>query len=354
MNPTRHNSKYVKETIRLILMSHLPRRRYAQMAHLYNKVIAKLTECHCNKKHLDKIISCGYPLIYISQPARSGGTLLRNLFDGHRECFVFPHELGWQANGFHFDDSLNDIQDKKRIYKKLFDRWLYHAFVNGLDKLYPFHFSITLLRKLFLNPSLKIPDSTRYWLDRYLTCFFNAWLDYQNLYWPNKKYCVAFCPYNLTSVKEAEHFFTYYPDGFRIQIIRNPLNWWASMKHYGWNRSKDIDSLFPRWLNAANVGIQLADAYPDKYLLVNFEELIQAPEVTMRKLCLKTGLCFDNIMLTPTINNIPRASNTSFGNGQHVVDLSATQRQTSLIGREIDQIHNMSDSLYHLAVSKCL
>ena len=347
--------KRVKESLREFSQAHLSQAKYAQAAYYYNRIAAKLVEFRY-KKPADSIVHCGVPLIYISQPARSGGTFLRNLFDGHRQCLVFPHELSWQKNGFQFDISLNDIHDARLIYKMLQDRWVYHAIVNGLDKRYPFCFNTRLQKKIFLSFSPEHQQNERYWLDVYLTSFFNAWIDYQNLYGPEKKYCVAFCPWNIDDENEVKNFFTYYPDGFRFQILRDPLNWWASVKYYRTNPDERyFDRYSSRWINAAKAGIQFTEKYPDRYFLLSFEELIQHPEPLLKTLCGKIGLPYDDIMRIPTINNIPRASNTSFGSGRYGIDSSVTDRsRRSLSEQESKDVRDQTESLYRQALEKCL
>ena len=47
---------------------------------------------------LKNTINVDQPLVLISQIARSGGTLLSQLFDMHPECHVHPHELKLEKN----------------------------------------------------------------------------------------------------------------------------------------------------------------------------------------------------------------------------------------------------------------
>jgi hypothetical protein len=197
-------------------------------------------------------------------------------------------------------------------------------------------------------------NQKRHWLDRYLTSFFNAWVDYQGLYGPNKKFCVAFCPYNIRSIKETAGFFHYYPDGFRIHVVRNPLAWWASIKEYG-SSKKDLDHYLGHWLESVKIGLQAVELYPKRYILVSFDRLIEDLEKSLRKICERLDLCFDNKMLFPTINNMPAISNTSFGEGQRGIDKSVLEKwKLILTPAEIDKVKTRTDEIYEKILSKCI
>jgi hypothetical protein len=45
------------------------------------------------RARLAHVVPVAEPLVLISQIQRSGGTLLLQLLDGHRECHVDPYEL---------------------------------------------------------------------------------------------------------------------------------------------------------------------------------------------------------------------------------------------------------------------
>jgi len=338
-----------KERLRRFAMRHLSQSRYVEFAAIYNEFASCVKELRM-RKPLDRLIDCGLPLIYISQPARSGGTLVRNLFDGHPECHVFPHELSWQKNGYSWDDSLTI---GLRSFHVLRDKWLGHAIVNGLDKRIPFYFKRRLQKQIFLQGKKRHPRSV---LDRYFTSFFNSWVNYQNLCSRGKKYCVAFCPSNLQSVDEIERFFKIYPEGFRIQVVRNPLGWWASEKAYGSRQNKRLRVyLGQRWVSSVETGIQARQLYPENYILVSYDGLVERPEQSLRELCDKTGIAYNEVMLCPTINCSPRLSNTSFGEGTFSIDSSSLPRwRESLSSEEIDTISDKTDSLYKEALSWCV
>lgn len=159
-----------KSTIRNLALNNLSASHYRSLALFTNDILARFKEIKI-KKPMTQIVKCDYPLIYISQPPRSGGTLLRNLFDGHFQCFVFPHELGWQKNGFDWRDRL-EKESARKIYKLLSNRWVPHAIVHGIERRHPFLFNRRLQRKIFFENQKQKNLTTRDWLDKYFTSFF--------------------------------------------------------------------------------------------------------------------------------------------------------------------------------------
>ncbi len=337
----------VKKILRKKAMNYLPQATYVFFAQQYNNLISNLKEYNL-RKPCDFIVDCNVPLIYISQPARQGGTLIRNLFDGHPKLFVFPHELSFQKNGYHWEQ----IQHNKKSFELLRDRWVTHAIVNGLDKHIPFYFNRRIQKKIFFSNK---KDKTRDVLGAYFTSFFNAWINYQNLYSIGKKFIVAFCPWNLNEIKDIEAFFSVYQDGYRLQIIRNPLAWWASEKNYGNETKKVNDYLEQRWINSVRTGIKANEIFPDHYLLINYDELVKSPEKSLIQICNKINIDFNKIMLRPTINDFPRISNTSFGKGAAWIDSSRLNKWKEKLDRdEINFIKKETNDLYDDALHKCL
>ncbi len=133
------------ELLRNLSLRHLSPQTHLRLARRYNRVAAAIVELH-NRKSLDSVVNCGLPLVYISQPPRTGGTLLRSLFDGHPSCFVFPDELGWQRNGFDWDASLERATSARQAYALLYDPAIEQCIVSGVKKRYPFRFNRHLLR----------------------------------------------------------------------------------------------------------------------------------------------------------------------------------------------------------------
>lgn len=345
----------MKERLRKSSITYLSVQYHSYLAYCYNFVAARIMECRFEQPDRG-IIDCGHPLIYISQPPRCGGTMLRNLFDGHPKCHVVPHELSWEKNGYHWNAFLDEFKTSSKIYKLLFDKWIDHAIVNGIDKKYPFSFNRRTQKKLFsIKDQHKCMTDARYWLNQYLTSFFNAWYDYHGIYEDDKKYCVAFCPWTFIKHKRIQRYFNIYPDGYRIQLIRDPFSWWASEKRYDGTLKKLEDHLESHWINPVRDGLLLQKKYPTRYLLVSFNDIIRSPLYSMKTICNVMGLPFNENLLIPTINGRKRISNTSFGNGKIGIDTSVLSKWKDYLTKmEILEIGTIAEELYNDALVSCL
>lgn len=339
-------------SIRKFFLKKLSVEQYMLWARRYNDLLSPFRERHMQRPIDGHVIDCDLPLIYISQSPRCGGTLTRNLLDGHPQLHVYPSELSWQKNGFDWGEGLLNDQ---RTLLSLRDGWLTNAIRYGVDRRIPFYFNRRIQKKLFVGSSAK---GTRAVLGRYLTSFFNAWTNYQGLY-GTKKYCAAFCPWNSADKESVNRFFQIYPDGFRIHIIRNPHAWWASEKSYT-EEGKSLDHyLNQNWLSSVSDAIDRHKERPERYLLLSYDQLCLSPESTMRELCKRLELVMDPILLSPTVNRMPRRANTSHDDGKakgaiSISSASLRNWEKVLTQDEVAKITDRTATLYQSALDLCL
>lgn len=81
-------------------------------------------------------------------------------------------------------------------------------------------------------------------------------------------------------------------------------------------------SLALRWRRMARLHRRYAAAYPERYLLQRFEDLLADPEQTVRRLCDFIGIAFDDSMLEQVVHNSSYAPKRS-GAG---IDRAAAER----------------------------
>ena len=284
---------------------------YVSVAAKLNFLIAGIAQLRAQKP-LSYPIDCGQPLIYISEPPRSGGTLMRSLLDGHKQLHVFPHELSFDKKEIYWAlDELVDLSSKKFFEgcgtsgRTIFSLMVSIAFT-------PFTLiagSSGNFLSICCHPLRSVVEGQLQMLT--FPAFFNAWIDYQGLYGSDKRYKVAFCPWP-EDMKEADirRFFDVYPDGYRIHVVRDPFSWWASYRTF--HRDKECGALpieghFDKiWLNNCNLAKKLGTEMPDRYVVVLFDDLLREPQRIMRELAERVGIDFQPCMLEPAINNIPK------------------------------------------------
>jgi hypothetical protein len=185
------------------------------------------------------VVPVRQPMAMITQAPRSGGTLLLRLFDGHPQCHTMPHEFGLGLSHHSLTTDLE--QSWQRLWDEKLPSVYYkglrqsHAELHGDRTRYPILMPPEFHRAFFderLAAAKNLTD--RDVVDAYLTAFFNAWLNNQNLYGSEKRWIVGFTPRLIGRPNKVALFRRLYPDGRIISVIRDPVSWFASARR--WSR----------------------------------------------------------------------------------------------------------------------
>ena len=343
----------IEESLRRFLITSMGQEDYARLALIYLKFRSYWLE---RKYEITNTIDfkSDLPLILIAQPPRSGGTLVRNLFDNHPNCHTFPHELSLVSQP---DIWTRFLSHDNESFKLLRDDWVVQLNVRGVDKNPEsiFMFSRKLQKQLFLNGTGK---NNKEIINDYLASFFQSWINYSNSQ-AIAKYFLAFSPIPLKSIDEIENFFKTYPDGYRVQIVRNPLAWWASDGFASDKNSptrQDPEEYTRRmWLSAINIGLRAKDKFPDRYILLDYDQLITRPEESMELLCNSLNLEFSPELLCPTLNGVPRWSMSTYGEPALNFDKTALDRwKAKLDDDDIEVITTLTSETYKRVCRDCI
>jgi hypothetical protein len=263
------------------------------------------------------VVVVDQPLVLISQMPRSGGTLLMRLFDGHPQCHTIAHEFGGEL-GRPFPVGTRE-QLWNTIASERYAAWFASGFKTyqrkgtegqGGSQRLPFLVSPTLHRAIF-EKQLPERPTDRDVANAYLTGYFNAWLDNQNLNRRPKSWVTAFEPQASTSTKLTSRVREIYPDGRIISIVREPGSWYASAR--GW--SEEWTAVVPAitmWQERVDATIALKHELGDAMQVVLFEDLVRNPTGVMRSLCDWLTIRFAREVRAPTFNGLPVLANTSF------------------------------------------
>ena len=298
------------------------------------------------------------PLALIAQIQGSGGTLLSQLFDGHPELHVHPHELmiGYPEKGIWPRIDLND--SPKYLFEILFEEIVneynsegYKNRRNG-DEIFPFVFIPSLQREVFLDYINSLQSITlRDVFNAYMTSYFGAWLSNQN-YNGQKKFVTAFSP-RLAMIKENMGcFFEVYPDGRLISLVRNPETWFPFASTHWPGRYGDVGRAASQWNESAQAMLWNKERYGDCVCLIRFEDLVSKTEAVMRYLAEFLGIDFGDILLMPTFNKYPIEANMSFKTEDHGVADSLFSKERTLTGQEVDTIERMTSETYPLVLNE--
>jgi len=298
--------------------------------------------------------------VLISQIQRSGGTLLSQLFEGHPKCHHHPDELyighpkKWNWPVLNLDGS------PLEWFRLLFEPHTLKFFRNGYQKnahimkdseTYPFLLLPNLQKEIFLNriTNRKI-SSQRAILNCYMQSYFDAWLDY--LYpLGDKKYILAFVP-RLSMIEESvKSFFTDYPDGKLISMIREPKNWYSSASRHEPDTYSNIKESMTLWEGSAKAMLLNKKEYSNRVYLMSYDQLVDNTEACMRHLTGWLGILFDEVLLSPTFQGRPIKADSSFKIEEYGIIKDTLKRNSKLDEADRNYIEDNYLDLYEEVIA---
>jgi hypothetical protein len=267
------------------------------------------------------LVPVDQPLVMISQVNRSGGTLLSQLFAGHSACHVYPGELilnrpkdEWPK----LDLRAGPARWLDTLYAAHLSEYAQEGYVKVPRKsradydpneiTFPFAFLPGLMEALFRERTSGA-SSQRDILDAYFTAFFNAWLDYQDLY-TEKRWVVGFTPKLASLPDSVERFFGDYPDGRLISSIRDPHSWFVSLR--GKRPDLPTADAITRWIRSTEAILEHRRAHGERVRVVSFQSLLEDTSGVMRKLSEWLGLEWEPILERPTFQRLDIRANSSW------------------------------------------
>jgi hypothetical protein len=280
------------------------------------------------------------PLILISQLPRSGGTLLSQLLDGHPALHVYPWEMkiGYPSKGYWPALDLDNLAD--RLFATLFHAELAYLARKGYrktgksrqrQKRLRFDYSPIEHYRSFVR-SLPRERTRRTVLDTYFNTFFQAWHHGTK----NAAYIAGFVPTMAKNLDSIANFFTDYPDGHLVSILRDPADWFVSRRAHtkrGLPRYDDLGQEMLTWNVMAQLALRYRRMYGNRFLLLSFNDLVTNREGTMRRVCDWCGLDFHPCLLDQTFAGNVVTPNTNFDDPIE-----------ELAGRVLDRKHLLTKS----------
>jgi hypothetical protein len=324
--------------------------------------VCKEEYTHLCKMRREKHVEVTEPLVLISQIQRSGGTLLSQLFDGHPQCHAHPYELfiGYPKKMYWPTLDLKDTPAS--WFKTLFEKPVLRAFEQGYTKygkgieedleIFPFVFLPSLQKAIFNDCVAAKPiGSARDIFNCYMTSYFNAWLDNQNLYGKKKRLITAFVPRMGMDEANLQRFFGTYPDGKLLSIIRDPKSWWVSARKHKPAVYGDLEKALDLWIASTEAVLAARRSYGSSVKVLKFEDLVTDTEGTMRGVAGFLNLDFHDCLLTPTFNGFPIKADSSYKvQGYGVIKDPVTRHKELLTPAETGRIEERTRSTYAAAL----
>jgi len=282
------------------------------------------------EKRINDLIQCNEPIIAIGSVMRSGGNMLNRLFDNHINLRTYHSELlfsilsdntntnpkiklatfpKYDLENTDTENIFDDLAMKNDIFIELNTKsgWIKTNYDNPL----PFYYDRLFHKKIFLSLCEKNMNKQRDIFDNYMTGFFNSYWDYQNLYGNNKKYITNYWPGFILYEENVKRFFKTYPEGRIISVIRNPFQWAGSAKK---RRPEEFGETYMDnlWLSSIEKSLHLKEKYSDKFILINFDDLVIHTKNSMNTLCEILDISFHESLLEPTFNGMSIEANSIF------------------------------------------
>lgn len=259
------------------------------------------------------------PLVLISQVQRSGGTLLSQLFDGHPQVLAFPRELhpvktGWPDMTTVAGEAPQVLRTHDMIFGKFVQSGYEKFSVVDTGERHPFVFDFDFrnaaLRALSDNGSF---PTNRDGFNAFFTAFFAAWRNRKTEV-KSPKCIVAFAARTNMFLADGGQmsFFTDYPDGHLLSVVRPPQHWYASARRHHPRTYGNFAQAMKLWLRSLRSSLLLRSRHPEQVILLSFERLVADTEAVMQELCERLGLQFDPVLLQPTFDGAPIKSDSSF------------------------------------------
>jgi hypothetical protein len=312
--------------------------------------------CRIRREHA---VPVREPLVLISQIQRSGGSLLSQLFDGHPECHAHPHELqighpekhNWPPLDLAAPETWFPMLFEKQAGKHL--KWGYRK--SPAVERFPFVFLSKLQRAIFDDCVAAFPiQRERDVLDCYMTSYFNAWLDNHNLYSGPKKVVTGFTPRLIMDLGNVERFFSAYPEGTLISIVRDPRAWYASARTHA-GKFADFDRGLELWQRSTEAAIEARERFGERVLLLTYEELVLETGQTMHRVADRIGIAISPELLEPTFNGRPiRANSTEPVQAYGILADRTSAYRDTLDAQTIARIEERAGDLYERAAAATL
>ncbi len=296
-----------------------------------------------------------YSHILINSHLRSGGSLLARLLDGHPSLMVYPMEVRYARKKVFWPkiDKACHEKDFRTLICELDLEWPFRDIFRSIkdesnsSKINPKDTfgrqQIDLDYNLFLKGVEKRLMGENKWNFRKIVnvvadSFFYSWNSGENYKTEKVDHIVNHI--SMMCFANPQKFFNAFPDGFIIQTLREPKAWYASMKTHFKAKGAELfmKMSLALWFESTIRGLNYSKFFPDKYIVLRYEDLVVDTLPSMTDLLSKTGLEFDPVVLEPTIGQSPWLGNSSYGEKQYVDAASLQKWKNVLTNKEIHYI----------------
>lgn len=248
-------------------------------------------------------------LIMLSAMYENGGNVLHRHLDGHPELLVYPFESQLGTRLVH-DDLLSMFPFKYRWpvfpldgrveddFERFFDEELKtrvrrpeSSKFGGVN----LDMAESERKAAFVRAMEGKPRTTGGLVMALFQATFEAWSNCRRS--GRERYYVGYSP--IVGV-DADRVFADLPDARIVHVVRDPVAAYAETRHRPYPLS--LDRYAWAWDLVQARSLVFREKYPGRYIVVRYEGLLAAKERTMRDLCGKLAIEYDEILLCPSWN----------------------------------------------------
>lgn len=254
--------------------------------------------------------------IFIIAPNKSGGSLLRALFDGHPDLFVIPIECHffWHAGcwiDYPFRNSRPPLQKGKELRQR-FSQWIdncnqsEHRYADSITKN---QWDMALVEEV-LNATPTSGDET---LRDEIALFVKAmWYALGHEYSTSSS-SIRFVEKSVENAEMVPLIKDLFPDAHFIHVLRNPYANLVSFRRVKTRKGR-LPFLIPllRSLYISYYHLYRNRQCIPNYYVIRYEDLVQEPKVVMSELAARCSLDFDEVLLQPSSLGKSWAGNSSY------------------------------------------
>ena len=267
------------------------------------------------------------PVLWICQPPRSGGTLMLRLLDSHPQLHNYPSVFGFTNEEMIWPSPEELAVSSDKLFSDVFAKMSLDKFnrvgmakqsSNMVQDSYPIYFDQAWFETIFAEcdkPGSSGDESGRAHFNALFTAVFNAWRNYQSLYF-EKKYVVGHMTMRWGQLEHyVENFRRYqltYPDGYMIFMTREPDDWMASYTSlkkatpYSGD-PQDAADFYKAYYRQA---LEVRDS--GRLIVLRFRDLLLDGEATMGSLARALDIEWNPLLVRPTFNGAAWYQNSSF------------------------------------------
>lgn len=217
------------------------------------------------------------PLIIVGH-GRSGTTLMQAILATHPDVAMFRRDPAWWAIFYRHPDYA-DLAHNPATRQKLADHLFQTPHIQNLQQ--PLD-KTAVINNLQQMSNVSFGDVVRVIMEEYACTFGPPRWGYKS---PGDEQFVDLIHQSV-------------PNARFLHMIRDPRDTLASSRKAGLKHLSNSVRAFRRWSRSVRYAERNSKAYPDAYLTIKYEELVEEPEATVKRICDFFMLSYTDHLLT--------------------------------------------------------